>query len=160
MPWTLLPKQPGLPQQRQRPPLRHLKTKEGPCALPTPPARISDDQNRSQKWTGAEDIDDADGPTSPEQPSEPECNFFGIAGTLRASLLLWSLGLGLCTEVQELALGAPAWRRQSQDLKPNFLTPVPIMVPFAEIPEDVREGNTQSLVHSMQACPLHSCSCV
>lgn len=43
-----------------------------------------------------EDIDDADGPTSPEQPSEPECNFFGIAGTLRASLLLWSLGLGLC----------------------------------------------------------------
>ena len=39
-----------------------------------------------------EDIDDAHGPTSPEQPSEPECNFFGIAGTLRASLLLWSLG--------------------------------------------------------------------
>lgn len=29
-----------------------------------------------------EDIDDAHGPTSPEQPSEPECDFFGIAGTL------------------------------------------------------------------------------
>lgn len=42
-----------------------------------------------------EDIDDAHGPTSPKQPSEPECHFFGIAGTLRASLLLWSLRLGL-----------------------------------------------------------------
>lgn len=40
-------------------------------------------------------IDDAHGPTSPEQPSKPECDFFGIAGTLRAPLLLWPLGLGL-----------------------------------------------------------------
>lgn len=61
----------------------------------------SPQQNRKATELGdrnmflTEDIDDAHGPTSPEQPSEPECNFFGIAGTLRASLLLWSLGLGL-----------------------------------------------------------------
>lgn len=42
-----------------------------------------------------EDIDDAHGPTSPEQPSKPECDFFGIAGTLRAPLLLWPLDLDL-----------------------------------------------------------------
>lgn len=44
-----------------------------------------------------EDIDDTHGSTSPKQPSKPECDFFGIAGTLRALLLLLlgPLGLGL-----------------------------------------------------------------
>ena len=35
-----------------------------------------------------EDIDDTHGPSGPEQPSKPECDFFGVAGTLRALLLL------------------------------------------------------------------------
>lgn len=42
-----------------------------------------------------EDIDDAHSPTGPKQPSKPECDFFGVAGTLCASLLLWTLSLGL-----------------------------------------------------------------
>lgn len=42
------------------------------------------------------DIDDAHGSTGTEQPSKPEGNFLGVAGTLRAPLLLWPLGLGLC----------------------------------------------------------------
>lgn len=47
------------------------------------------------------DIDDTHGPTGPEQPSKPERNFFGVAGTLCALLLLWPLSLGL-------SLSAPA----------------------------------------------------
>lgn len=35
-----------------------------------------------------EDIDDTHGPTGPKQPRKPECNFFGVTGTLRAPLLL------------------------------------------------------------------------
>lgn len=42
-----------------------------------------------------EDIDDAHSPTGTQQPSKPECDFFGVAGTLCAPLLLWPLSLGL-----------------------------------------------------------------
>lgn len=50
--------------------------------------------NRHMSLT--KDIDDAHSPTGPEQPSQPECNFFGVAGTLCAPLLLlWPLSLGL-----------------------------------------------------------------
>ena len=50
-------------------------------------------------------------------------------------------------------------KRQNQDLTSNFLTPFPIMVVFAEIPDDVREGNTQSLVHYTSAFVLEQVSC-
>ena len=43
-------------------------------------------------------------------------------------------------------------------MKPSFLTPVPIMVTFAEIPDDVREGSTQSLVYSISAFVLEQVS--
>ena len=50
--------------------------------------------NRHMSLT--KDIDDAHSPTGPEQPSQPECDFFGVAGTLCAPLLLlWPLSLGL-----------------------------------------------------------------
>lgn len=42
-----------------------------------------------------EDIDDTHGSTSPKQPSKPECDLFGIAGPLRALLLLGPVRLGL-----------------------------------------------------------------
>lgn len=52
-----------------------------------------------------EDIDDTHGSTSPKQPSKPECDFFGIAGTLRALLLLGPLRLGLSARAAPNPLG-------------------------------------------------------
>lgn len=50
---------------------------------------------RNRHMSLTKDIDDAHSPTGPQQPSKPECDFFGVAGTLCAPLLLWPLSLGL-----------------------------------------------------------------
>ena len=56
-------------------------------------------------------IDDADSPTSSEQTGDPERNFFGIAGTLGAWLVLWPLGLGAPTVGNFSDLSGGGWRR-------------------------------------------------
>lgn len=70
--------------------------------------RIKSQQNKLQdrSMSLTEDIDDTHGSTSPKQPSQPECDFFGIAGTLRALLLLLRpLRLGLSAGAAPNPLG-------------------------------------------------------
>lgn len=74
--------------------------------------RVKGTKLGNRHMTLTEDIDDAHSPTGPEQPSQPECDFFGVAGTFCASLLLWPLSLGLSARTAPNLCGLQLRRRE------------------------------------------------